>query len=53
MQYEIPLYVVPTSKASTNLRDGPRYGLPVGIVLRCVAMLAAEVEALIPRCEYP
>ena len=26
MQYETPLYVVPTSKASTNLRERPRYG---------------------------
>ena len=53
MQYEIPLYVVPTSKESTNLRDRPRYGSPVGMVLRCVAVLAGEVEALMPRREYP
>ena len=32
MQYETPLYVVPTSKASTNLRERPWYGSQEGMV---------------------
>ena len=32
MQYETPLYVVPTSKARTSLRERPRYGSLEGML---------------------
>jgi hypothetical protein len=46
MQYETPLYVVPTSKASTNLRERPRYGSREGMLWVHVAVRIGEVEEL-------
>ena len=47
MQYETPLYVVPTSKASTNLRERPRYGSREGMLWTHVAVRIEEVEVLV------
>ena len=44
MQYEIPLYVVPTSKASTNLRERPRYGSPDGMLWAHVGVSSLRDE---------
>ena len=51
MQYEIPLYVVPTSKARASFRDEPRYGSLEGMVWAYGAGLAGKVEEL-RRREY-
>jgi hypothetical protein len=52
MQYETPLYVVPTSKASTNLRERPRYGSREGMLWVHGAVRVGEVEKL-ARSKYP
>ena len=49
MQYETPLYVVPTSKASTNLRERPRYGSREGMLRVHVAVRVEEDEELARR----